>query len=398
MISFRPARAPILSCVSAMLVFTLAAPAIAQEAAPSFFNQTKARQALIVDGETRAVLLEKNADIAFGPASLAKLMTMEIVFDALKRGELSLTDSFPVSEHAWRTGGAPSRTSTMFAAVKSSVTVDALLQGAIVQAANDACIVLAEGMSGSETAFAQRMNRRAAEIGLTGSHFVNPTGLPADGQAVTARDLVTLARHIEATYPEYYRLYAQPEFEWNKILQRNRNPLLRLDIGATGMGTGFTEASGYSLVGVTERGGRKTFIALGGLSSDAERAREAETLLKWANDTFERQEIFSAGETVGHATVYGGTAPRVSLRTAEDVVAYVPNASPDLVKAVMIYDGPLRAPIEKGQKIGRVEMRIENQASIVRDLFAGEDVPQGTFSSRALDAAHELAFGWIRAL
>lgn len=398
MISFSPARAPILPRMSALLLIALAVPAAAQDAEPSFFNQTKARQALIVDGETRAVLLEKNADIAFGPASLAKLMTMEIVFDALKRGEISLTDSFTVSEHAWRTGGAPSRTSTMFAAVKSSVTVDALLQGAIVQAANDACIVLAEGMAGSEAAFAQRMNRRAAEIGLTGSHFVNPTGLPAEGQSVTARDLVTLARHIETTYPEYYRLYSQPEFEWNKILQRNRNPLLRLDIGATGMGTGFTEASGYSLVGVTEHGGRKTFIALGGLASDAERAREAETLLKWANDTFERQEVFSAGEIIGHATVYGGTAPRVSLRTAEDVVAYVPNASPDLVKAVMIYDGPLRAPIEKGQKIGRVEMRIENQASIVRDLFAGEDVPQGTFSSRALDAAHELAFGWIRAL
>lgn len=398
MISFSPARAPILPRMSALLLIALAVPAAAQDAEPSFFNQTKARQALIVDGETRAVLLEKNADIAFGPASLAKLMTMEIVFDALKRGEISLTDSFTVSEHAWRTGGAPSRTSTMFAAVKSSVTVDALLQGAIVQAANDACIVLAEGMAGSEAAFAQRMNRRAAEIGLTGSHFVNPTGLPAEGQSVTARDLVTLARHIETTYPEYYRLYSQPEFEWNKILQRNRNPLLRLDIGATGMGTGFTEASGYSLVGVTEHGGRKTFIALGGLASDAERAREAETLLKWANDTFERQEVFSAGEIIGHATVYGGTAPRVSLRTAEDVVAYVPNASPDLVKAVMIYDGPLRAPIEKGQKIGRIEMRIENQASIVRDLFAGEDVPQGTFSSRALDAAHELAFGWIRAL
>jgi serine-type D-Ala-D-Ala carboxypeptidase (penicillin-binding protein 5/6) len=398
MISFSAARASILPCMSALLLIALAVPAAAQDAQPSFFNQTKARQALIVDGETRAVLLEKNADIAFGPASLAKLMTMEIVFDALKRGELSLADSFTVSEHAWRTGGAPSRTSTMFAAVKSSVTVDALLQGAIVQAANDACIVLAEGMAGSEDAFAQRMNRRAAEIGLTGSHFVNPTGLPAEGQSVTARDLVTLARHIETTYPEYYRLYSQPEFEWNKILQRNRNPLLRLDIGATGMGTGFTEASGYSLVGVTDHGGRKTFIALGGLASDAERAREAETLLKWASETFERQEVFAAGEIVGHATVYGGTAPRVSLRTAEDVVAYVPNASPDLVKAVMIYDGPLRAPIEKGQKIGRVEMRIENQASIVRDLFAGEDVPQGTFSSRALDAAHELAFGWIRAL
>ncbi len=373
-------------------------PAAAQDEAPAFFDQTQARNALIVDGETGAILLEKAANVPFGPASLAKMMTMEIVFDALTRGEIEMSDTFPVSEHAWRTGGAPSRTSTMFAAVKSSVPVDALLQGAIVQAANDACIILAEGLAGSEAAFADRMNRRAAEIGLTDSHFVNPTGLPADGQHVTARDLVKLARHIETTYPELYRIYAQPEFEWNKILQRNRNPLLRLDVGATGMATGFTEASGYALVGVTDRAGRKTFLALGGLASDAERAREAEKLLRWSNDTFERQELFAGGETVGDAWVYGGIKPRVGLVTGEPVVAYVPNASPDLVQAVIVYDAPLRAPIEKGQKVGRIEMRIQNQASITRELFAAEDVPQGTFSSRALDAAQELAFGWIRAL
>ncbi|KAA0971217.1 D-alanyl-D-alanine carboxypeptidase [Aureimonas fodinaquatilis] len=365
---------------------------------PVLFNQTKAAQALIVDGETGAILLEKNSDAEFGPASLAKMMTMEIVFDALKRGEISITDSFPVSEHAWRTGGAPSRTSTMFAAVKSSVPVDALIQGAIVQAANDACIILAEGLAGSEKAFADRMNRRAEELGLTSSHFVNPTGLPADGQVVTASDLVKLAKHIESTYPDYYQIYVQPDFEWNKIFQRNRNPLLRLDVGATGIGTGFTEASGFSLVGVTEKAGRKTFMALGGLASDAERAAEAKRLLDWSNTTFSRKRLFVAGDEIGHAKVFGGLKSTVSLVTHDDIIAYVPNASPDLVEAVVIYDGPLRAPLQKGQKIGQLEMRIQNQASITRDLFAGENIPQGSFSSRALGAVQELAFGWIRSL
>lgn len=370
----------------------------AQESKDPDPRQTSAQEVLIVDGETGAILLEKNADTPFSPASLAKLMTMEIVFAALQNGDLTPDTAFPVSEHAWRTGGAPSGASTMFAALKSSVPVDALVKGAIVQAANDAAIILAEGMSGSEEKFAERMNERAAALGLEKSRFVNPTGLPADGQQVTARDLVRLARHVEQTYPTFYTTYGQPEFEWNGIKQRNRNPLLKLDVGATGIGTGFTELGGYSLVGVTKRNGRETFIVLGGVESDKERAKEAKRLLDWVNTTFERKVLLETSNAVGKATVYGGTAKEVSLVLQGDVVAYVPRGKPDAISARLVYEGPLRAPIAKGDRIGRLLVMIDDRPSITRDLFAGDDVGVGGFPERAFGAAQELAFGWIRQL
>lgn len=360
--------------------------------------ETTAQTALIIDGETGTVLLEKAADTQFPPASLAKLMTMEIVFGALRAGETTLETVYPVSDHAWRTGGAPSRTSTMFAALKSSVPVNALMRGVIVQAANDAAIILAEGLNGTESAFAERMNARARELGLSGSVFKNPTGLPAEGQAVTARDLAVLARHISTTYPDWYAIYAEPQFEWNKILQRNRNPLLKTDLGATGMATGYTEEGGYSLLGVTQKDGRMTIAALGGLESEAARTKEAIRLLGWAASSFDRQVLFTAGSTIGSAKVFGGLATDVPLVLKDDLVAYVPVERGDEVKASILYDGPLRAPVEKGQRIGTLEIRVGDTLALKRDLHAGEDVSEGTFSMKAIDAAQELAFGWIRSL
>src|SRR5690606_9960184 len=186
------------------------------------------------DADTGTVLFAKDADTLFPPASLAKLMTMEVVFNAIKLGRLTLDDEFQVSENAWRTGGAPSRTSTMFAALKSSIRLEDLIQGVIVQSANDGCIIIAEGMAGSEENFAQMMTERARELGLPKSTFRNSTGLPAEGQHVTARELVQLADHLWRQYPEFYRFYSQPEFTWNKITQRNRNPLLGTNVGADG--------------------------------------------------------------------------------------------------------------------------------------------------------------------
>lgn len=360
--------------------------------------ESKAKQALIVDGETGAVLFEKDPDTRFRPASLAKLMTMEVVFEAIEAGRLSPTQEFPVSEHAWRTGGAPSGTSTMFAKLNSSVSVEALIRGTIVQAANDAAIVLAEGIAGSEAAFAAQMNETAKTLGLTDSTFVNPTGLPAEGQAVTARDLVRLARHIQAKHRQFYTIYAEPSFEWNKIFQRNRNPLLAMNIGATGMGTGYTEAAGYSIIGVTEREGRTTFIALGGLESIKDRTEEARRLLDWSNASFRRKQLFAAGASVGSATVFGGGQAEVKLVTREAVVAYVPQDRPERVTARVRYDGPLRAPVAAGQQVGEVEVRIDDKVSVAHPLYAAESVDQGTFAARALDAAQELAFGWIRSL
>ena len=360
--------------------------------------ETSAKQAIVVDGETGAVLFERDADTPFPPASLAKLMTMEVVLAALKAGRLRLDQEFPVSEHAWRTGGAPSGTSTMFAKLKSKVPLEALIRGIVVQAANDAAIVVAEGMAGSEVDFAEKMNASGKAIGLVQSRFVNPTGLPAPEQQVTVRDLTILARHIKDTYPDFYRIYSEPDFEWNKIRQRNRNPLLPMNIGATGMGTGYTEASGYSLVGVTERNGRKTFIALGGLSSIEERAAEAKRLLEWSDSRFQREELFASGSRVGSAVVFGGTKSDVSLLTKEAVVAYIPSDRADSVSAHVEYDGPLLAPIQLGAKIGRIEIKLDDKISVTKDLFAGESVGRGTLADRALDAAKELAFGWIKSL
>lgn len=359
---------------------------------------TKARNAIIIDGETGAVLFEKDADKPFPPASLAKLMTMEVVFTAIEENRFALTQEFKVSEHAWRTGGAPSGTSTMFAKLNSMVPLQDLIRGTIIQAANDAAIVIAEGIAGSEANFAGLMNETARKLGLKNSTFANPTGLPADGQSVTVRDLTVLARHIQEAHGSFYGLYAQPDFEWNKIKQRNRNPLLAMNIGATGMGTGYTEASGYSLVGVTQLDGRTTFMALGGLSSIPERTEEAKRLLTWSNTAFRREQLFAEGSSVGTATVYGGDQPGVTLLTREPVIAYVPSDRPETVTAMIRYDGPLQAPIDAGARIGRLEVNIDGQLSVAHDLYAGQSITRGTFAMRALDAAQELAFGWIKSL
>ncbi|WP_373288926.1 D-alanyl-D-alanine carboxypeptidase family protein [Aureimonas endophytica] len=371
-------------------------PATAAE--PWAPEQTKAKQALVLDGETGAILFEKDADQPFRPASLAKLMTMEVVFEALETKKLALDQNFRVSDHAWRTGGAPSGTSTMFAKLKSDVPLEALIRGTIVQAANDAAIVIAEGMAGSEEAFAGLMNERARQLGLTGSTFVNPTGLPAEGQKVTARDLVALARHIEEHHPDLYRIYAEPQFEWNKITQRNRNPLLQEGLGATGMGTGYTEASGYSIVGVTEKEGHTTFVVLGGLPSIADRQADARRMIEWADGAFRRETLFQPGQTVGAAAVYGGLVPSVAMVAREPIRAFVPQAKPEEASARIVYDGPIQAPVAAGQKIGHLDILIGRQVSVSYDLFAARAVEQGTFAGRALDAAQELAFGWIRAL
>src|SRR5690606_25573693 len=210
----------------------------------------------------------------FPPASLAKLMTMEVVFGALKRGDLHADTLFPVSENAWRTGGAPSGTTTMFAALNSQIQVDDLIRGVVIQNANDACIILAEGISGSESGFAARMTARAKDLGLGRSTFGNATGLPSAERHTTERDLVELSRHIHREYPEYYPIYSQPDFEWNKIFQRNKNPLMSLNLGVDGLGAGYAEGAGFALAASVERNGTRLFLAMGGLASDKERLEE----------------------------------------------------------------------------------------------------------------------------
>lgn len=379
------------------LVASMPMAAAAQDEKP-FAIETPATTGVVLDLETGTVLFEKAPTERFEPASLAKIMTVETVLDALDKGEATAQTTFPVSDHAWRTGGAPSRTATMFAAVRSSIPVDALLRGVMIQGANDAAIILGEGVAGTESAFGLRMNQRGQEIGLTDSRFVNATGLPADGQFTTARDMARLSLRVRQDHPDWYGLYAQPEFEWNKILQRNRNPLLRGTTGVTGLATGFAEGQGYSIAALAEDGGRGTVAVLGGFTSDAIRTKETERVLAWARDNFERRVLFARTVPVGSASVFGGFETSVPLLLKGDLVAYVPKGRSDLVRAEIRYEAPLHAPIEQGDRIGSVHIAIDGKPALDADLYAGSAIHQGTFATRALDAAQELAFGWIRRL
>lgn len=357
---------------------------------------TKAGQAILVDAGTHTILFSKDADKLIPPASLAKLMTMEVVFHALRSGEISMDTTYKVSEHAWRRGGAPSGTSTMFAALGSSIRVEDLIQGVIIQSANDGCIILAEGMEGSEEKFAERMNKRAREIGLTRSTFKNPHGLPEEGQMVTMRELAMLAQHLWREYPEFYRFYAQRDFTWNKIFQRNRNPLLAMDIGADGLKTGYTEASGYAIVGSVERDGRRLFAAMSGMATDKERGEEARKLLEWGLKAFDRKEVFADGEIVGDARVYGGEKSGVALHARQPVGVMLPKEGRDRVSARIVYQGPVVAPVEAGQPVGALKVWVGDHVVQETPLFAAEAVGRGSLSSRALGAVEELAVGWMR--
>ncbi|TCP90872.1 D-alanyl-D-alanine carboxypeptidase (penicillin-binding protein 5/6) [Rhizobium sp. PP-CC-2G-626] len=356
---------------------------------------TKARQALVIDALTETVLLEKAADEAVPPASMAKMMTVELVLSALKDGSLSRDTLFPVSEHAWRTGGAPSGTSAMFAALNSRVSIGDLLQGVIVQYANDACIVLAEGMVGSEAAFAKRMTTRARAIGLKTSTFANPTGLPAQGNLTTIRDLVTLARHLRASYPDDIPLFRQAEFEWNKIRQRNRNPLISANIGVDGYVTGFAEGYGYGIVASMERDGRRVDMALNGLATDKDRVAEARRVFDWAMTNFSEKRLFAEGETVAEASVYGGDRPAVGLVTAGPVDILLPVKTPAKLTARVVYRWPLTVPVRAGEVAGT--LRIWNGEQLLREvpLKTAASVEAGSLTSRAADALQELLFFWL---
>ncbi|MCG6859058.1 MAG: D-alanyl-D-alanine carboxypeptidase [Salaquimonas sp.] len=356
---------------------------------------TSAKEALLVDADTGTVLFAKDENKPFPPASLAKLMTMEVVFHALKIGQLKLTDTFHISENAWRNGGALSGGSTMFAELNSDIPLDDLIHGVIIQSANDACIAIAEGMAGSEIAFAGLMNERARELGLNDSHFTNSTGLPDPLQHVTTLDLAKLATHIIREYPEYFSIYSQTEFTWNKIKQQNRNPLLKMSIGADGMKTGYTEESGYAIVGTVKRNNQRLIAVLSGMSSQRERAEEARKLLDWGSRAFEKLRLFEGGEVIGQASVFGGETSGVDVTGDGPVDIYLPIGFRDKLRARITYTGPLLPPVEKGDKVATLKVWIGDKLSQETPLFAAESVKQGGITRRAIDGAKELLIGWI---
>jgi len=351
--------------------------------------QTSAPHAILIEAESGAVLFEKEADHAMAPASLAKLMTAEVVFHKLSQGELSLDQEFEVSEDAWRRGGAPSGGSTMFAPIHSRIAVRDLLSGLIIQSGNDAGIVLAEGIAGSEPAFARLMNERARTIGLTGSNFTNATGLPDPDMHVTARDLARLARHIILTYPEHYKLYGEPGFTWNKIHQRNRNPLLGMEIGADGLKTGYTREAGYGLVGSAVQKDLRIIVVISGLQTSKQRASEGHRLLEWGFNSFEFRVIFAEGQRIADARVFGGAKSYVPLTGAGSVRLMMPRRSEERVTARVVYTGPVDAPVRQGQPIGMLRVWRGDLLALEVPLQALEDVERGSMSQRAMDAVTE---------
>lgn len=357
--------------------------------------QTSAPEALLLDAETNTVLFSKEADKKIPPASLAKLMTMEVVFNRLKEGSLSLDDTFYVSENAWRNGGANSGGSTMFAKLKSEIALRDLISGVIIQSANDGCIIIAEGLAGTESAFANLMNERARTIGMTNSHFTNSTGLPDENQYVTLADLAKLARHIISEYPEYFKYYAQTEFTWNKITQKNRNPLLNMDIGADGMKTGYTEASGYAIVGTAQRDGRRLIAVLSGMKSMRERAEESRKILDWGFRAFERINLFGGGQTVGEISIYGGEPGKIAVGGSGPVEIFLPVGNRDKLKFRVSYQYPIRPPIRKGEQIAVLKVWIDDKLSQETPLYALEDSEKGGLVRQATDAVLELMTGWI---
>ncbi|NEI69326.1 D-alanyl-D-alanine carboxypeptidase [Rhizobium lusitanum] len=379
------------------------ATAFAQPATPGAFD-TKAAQAFMIEASTGTILLAKNEDQQFSPASLAKLMTLDVVFDAIGRGEINLDTEYPVSENAWRTGGAPSRSSTMFAALKSRIRVGDLIQGVAIQQANDGCIVLAEGISVNEGEFARRMTARAREIGMSHATFTNSTGLPdandpVSGGKVSAREMVMLAQDLQEKHPDLYKYFGQADFTWNKIYQRNKNPMLLLNIGVDGLGLGFAEGEGFSIVASIQRDGRRLFLALGGLKSDKDRIEETRRVLEWGLSNFKSQRIFADSEVIGDASVYGGAASTVGLQAKIPVDVYVPVETPDRLSARIVYRWPLTAPVAAGYEAGT--LRVFLGARLVRELplYTKESVAQGTLGRRAFDAFMELTesllFSWL---
>lgn len=383
-------------CVAAAVTTALTAAAWAAPAPrrEGEFN-TAAPTAILIDADSGSVLFERNADELVPPASLSKLMTAEVVFHELTEGRLRLEDEFLVSTNAWRTGGAPSRTSSMFAPINSRVKVEDLLRGVIVQSGNDACIALAEGIARSEDKFAALMTKRARDIGLTKSTFGNSTGLPHPRQLMTARELARLARHIILTYPDYYKIYGEREFTFNKIRQFNRNPLLPLNIGADGLKTGYTREAGYGLVGSAVQNDLRLIVVVNGAKSEKERADEARRLLDWGFNNFQANTLFADDQVIAHAKVYGsGSVPLVAGR---EVKLMVPRGARERILARVVYSGPVKPPVQKGQRIGLLKVWRNDAMVLEVPLQAAEPVEQGGLTRHAFDAVTELFYGLFRA-
>ncbi|MCV6586447.1 MAG: D-alanyl-D-alanine carboxypeptidase [Marinibacterium sp.] len=368
----------------------LAAATLALSALQAQAFDTSARAAYVLDQTTGTVLLDKNANLALPPASMSKLMTLYITFEAIRDGRLSLNEKLPVSAHAMSFGG-----STMFLDTTDRVRVEDLIRGVIVLSGNDACVVLAEALSpdGTEPGFARFMTQRARQLGMTDSQFVNATGWPAPGHKMSMRDLVTIADLLITEFPEFYPMFSETIFEFDGRAPqntRNRNPLLRLGIGADGLKTGHTQEAGYGLVGSAVQDGRRIIFAVTGIDSQARRAEETEAIVNWSFRHFSEKTIAEAGEVIAQADVWMGAEPRVGLVPAEDKQVLLPVLAGGELPAEVVYSGPLSAPIAKGEALAELVITPEDLPEIRVPLVADRDVANGGFLTRMSTVAQIL--------
>ncbi len=357
--------------------------------------ETKAKWAILMDADTNTVLFEKNSNELMPPASMSKLMTLAVIFRALKDGQLSLDDEFSNSLYAWRTGGAPSGGSAMFVPLKGSATLGELLQGIAVQSGNDASIIVAEGMAGSEDAFADIMNDYAREIGLTESNFRNSTGLSDPDHYMTALELAKLAIYIIKEYPEYYFYFSQKEYRYKKYIFYNRNPLVYDGIGVDGLKTGFIKEAGYGLVASSKQRGQRLVVVVNGLTSKKARREEGKRLLQWGFRSFRQWKLFDAGETIGDALVWGGTKRNVTLTGNGSIRIFLPRTASRKIKASIVYKGPLKPPIKKGDQVAFLRVTAPDATVNNIPLYAGENVGEGSLWKKGMESAFHLAFGWL---
>lgn len=362
--------------------------AVDPSAKPANGIETQAKHALILEMETGAVLLDKGADERIPPASMSKIMTAYVVFGMLKEGRAKLTDELPVSERAWRLQG-----SKMFVPIGGRISIDDLLKGVIIQSGNDACLVLAEGLAGSEEAFVELMNQKAKEIGLKDSHFANVSGLPDPDHWMTARDLATLAIRTINDFPEYYHYYSEMDYDFNNIKQGNRNPLLYKNVGADGLKTGHTEEAGYSLTASVVRDNRHIILVLSGLPTMKARAQESERLIEWAFREFNDYRLFAAGDKVDDGEVWLGAEPRVPLSVDKDFVVTLPRKARKDMKVTVEYDRPISAPIQKGDTVGKVVMTAPDLTPVEAPLVATASVERMNPLGRIATLAGYLVWG-----
>ena len=368
--------------------------AIAQGSPPAEMT-TRAKQAILIDATTGAVLFQHRADELAPPASMSKLVTLAVIFRALKEGRIKLDDEILFSVNAWRTGGAPSGTSAMFVPVNTREKLDDVLKGIIIQSGNDACIAVAEAIGGSESAFAKMMTDEARRIGLEKSTFRNATGLYDADHLMTVRELALVARYIIQNYPEHYPLFSEREFRYRKHRFFNRNPLLTLDIGVDGLKTGYIKEAGYGLVASAKQDGRRVILAINGMESANDRKSEAIRLIEWGFKGFGEFKLFDPDEVVGRARVWGGDRMFVPLVGGNDINVLLPKAqSGQRLQAQIIYKSPLKAPLKKGDVVAKLRVTTPSQSVNVIELQAGEDVPEAGPMRRGLDTLAHMAFGW----